>query len=137
MIASNAVNFYTCIFLFDVRFFLFFHFQTMPSWPSFLSNNNRINVNLVSATAIVLVLLVPNSIDCHQAPCLDHFWLTTVGSCEPCTNCDEQSIVLRPCQPHKDTICGTINDLEFEWGWVQEPTEQSIETNWKEVITFI
>lgn len=35
----------------------------------------------------------------------------------PCSTCTEADriVVLRPCQLHQDTVCGTLNDLEFEW----------------------
>lgn len=41
-------------------------------------------------------------------------------------------IILRPCQLHKDVVCGTIDDLEFDWSWMAR-TEQQQNQNWKEV----
>lgn len=49
-----------------------------------------------------------------------HWWQEQLGECIPCTRCDEsQSIVLRPCQPHSDTVCGTLDDVEVELDWLK------------------
>lgn len=67
------------------------------------------------------------------ALCSNKFWWDSESdSCIECTECDDQMIILRPCQPHKDTVCGTINDLDFDWSWLTR-TEQQENQNWKEV----
>lgn len=44
-----------------------------------------------------------------------HWWQPQLNKCIPCTVCDaSQSIVLRPCQLHSDTVCGTLDDIEFD-----------------------
>lgn len=44
-----------------------------------------------------------------------HWWQQQLNECIPCTVCDaSQSIVLRPCQLHSDTVCGTLDDIEFD-----------------------
>lgn len=49
-----------------------------------------------------------------------HWWQEELGECIPCTVCDEsKSIVLRPCQPHSDTVCGTLDDVEVELDWLK------------------
>lgn len=37
------------------------------------------------------------------------WWNGTCVSCTKCTN-----VVLRTCQPHKDTICGTFDDIKID-----------------------
>lgn len=106
---------------------LIIYLQTMPPWPSFTSST--ICLNLVCT---ILGFLVSSSF-CHKSPCLDTFWLNIHDTCIKCTECDEQLIVLRPCQPHKDTVCGTFNDLERDLDdWLTQ-TEKSISSNWREV----
>lgn len=60
--------------------------------------------------------------------CPSSHWLNTaLDACEPCSDCvDDRSIVLRPCQPHRDTVCGTLNDLEFEWSWMAPPVLDAV-----------
>lgn len=49
-----------------------------------------------------------------------HWFSSLLDACVPCSACaPERPIVLRPCQPHLDTVCGTVNDLEFEWNLLQ------------------
>lgn len=99
----------------------------MPPWPSFTTSS--ICLNLVCT---ILGFLVASSF-CHKSPCLDTYWLNIHDTCIKCTECDDQLIVLRPCQPHKDTVCGTFNDLERDLdGWLTQ-TEKSIASNWREV----
>lgn len=62
--------------------------------------------------------------------CARRQWFSAVlDACVPCTPCSapDRSIVLRPCQPHQDTVCGTLNDLQFEWNLLQtqqQPPQQ-------------
>lgn len=51
-----------------------------------------------------------------EAICDEHqWWQQQLNKCIPCTVCDAgQSIVLRPCQLHSDTVCGTLDDIEFD-----------------------
>lgn len=49
------------------------------------------------------------------------------GTCVPCTKCAE--VVLRTCQPHKDTICGSFQDIKinviqvaFKWSSIANPS---------------
>lgn len=56
-----------------------------------------------------------------------HWFSSLLDACVPCAACSapERPIILRPCQPHQDTVCGTLNDLEFEWNLLhshQTPT---------------
>lgn len=58
------------------------------------------------------VQLIDAVCDKHQ------WWQEQRSECVSCTVCDDQKlIVLRPCQPHSDTVCGTLEeiatDLEF------------------------
>lgn len=56
-----------------------------------------------------------------------HWHSSLLDACVPCTGCavdTDRPIVLRPCQPHQDTVCGTLNDLEFEWTLLQQHSHQ-------------
>lgn len=72
-----------------------------------------------------------------DAYCPQRFWWDqTKDSCIECSICDENTIVLRPCQPHKDTVCGTLNDIEFEFDWLQAAQKQVAVPDWKHVSFF-
>lgn len=103
--------------------------KTMPQWPS-LCAINSIFLNLVC----MVVAFSVTTTHCHHAPCLEKYWLNhTHNSCTECTKCDEQQlIVLIPCQPHKDAICGTLGDLGYQWDWLAPQTNTAVEANWKE-----
>ena len=61
--------------------------------------------------SIMVLSLVHASLG--NAPCLQHeYWDNDGALCIICTKCDQQSVVIRPCQPHLDTVCGSINDLD-------------------------
>lgn len=111
-------------------FFFFFYIQIVSPWPSF---DNALLTTYINLAYLALALLV-TSINCHRPPCLEEsWWDETTDSCIPCTICDEQSIVLRPCQPHKDVICGTLNDLEYDWNGIIEQDQTIKSDSWSEV----
>lgn len=117
-------------FVFFNVFYFLFHFQILPPWPSFSSVPLTTYINLAYLSLALLV----TSINCHRPPCLDQsWWDERTDSCIECTICDEQSIVLRPCQPHKDTFCGTLNDLEYDWNGIVEPDRTIESDSWTEV----
>lgn len=109
--------------------------QTMPPWPSL--HCNRLSYQLHLIAVISLAFQATSALNSRET-CPDHFWLDTKqDACIDCTVCDKQSvIVLRPCQPHKDTVCGTFEDLESNWSWLAQ-TESSITAKWREVILLI
>lgn len=76
---------------------------------------------LFSTSLLLLVLLSLVQISVASLPCKQHeWWDPKQDSCIKCSKCDEQMIVIRPCQPHLDTTCGTINDLEIDWSWFKK-----------------
>ncbi|KAG4065448.1 hypothetical protein HA402_003263 [Bradysia odoriphaga] len=103
--------------------------EILPPWPSF----DKVPLTTFINLAYLSLALLVTSINCHRPPCLEQsWWDEKTDSCIPCTICDEQSIVLRPCQPHKDVICGTLNDLEYDWNGIVEQ-DQAIESDsWAE-----
>ncbi len=48
------------------------------------------------------------------------YWDPKQDTCIKCSKCDEQMIVIRPCQPHQDVACGTINELDIDWSWFKK-----------------
>lgn len=84
---------------------------------------------------VALLLLVSAGVT--QANCPDHLWWNTaLGACTACTVCEKRFIVLRPCQPHQDTVCGTINDLDYDLNWIvtaehrRQTKVRSSNSNW-------
>lgn len=72
---------------------------------------------------------VASSFAMRNSPCEpQHWWDSIQGRCRPCTRCQGQTIPLRPCQLHIDTVCGSIYDLNIDWVVLAKT-----EPNWKEV----
>lgn len=99
----------------------------MPPWPSFH------HYGYLNYAYLAFAFLV-TSIYCQGIPsCLDETWWDPFrDSCIQCTVCDDNLVVLRPCQLHQDTQCGTLDDLEIDLTWMTQ-TERRQEPNWKEV----
>lgn len=73
---------------------------------------------LFYCTVIALALVSDTAADSILSICPPRHWISAqVDACVPCSTCTEADriVVLRPCQLHQDTVCGTLNDLEFEW----------------------
>lgn len=84
--------------------------------PSLLSSSSANKLFV-----IYLLITLSSCVQLIDAYCNDHhWWQEQLGKCTPCTVCDKsQSIVLRPCQLHSDTVCGTLDDLELELNWLK------------------
>lgn len=69
----------------------------------------------------IYLLILLTGVQLIDAFCDEHqWWQEQLGQCIPCTVCDKsESIVLRPCQPHSDTVCGTLDDVEVELDWLK------------------
>lgn len=67
-----------------------------------------------------LILLMSRSVAALADEfCPEHYWWDHErDDCIRCAVCDDQSIVLRPCQPHQDVVCGTLSDLEYDLNWL-------------------
>lgn len=50
------------------------------------------------------------------------YWNASLERCVNCTKCDltVNQIVLRPCEVHRDTICGPFHELDIDWNWVNQ-----------------
>lgn len=82
----------------------------------------------VYLAAVVVIVLTTTCSSCEGSPCQPlQWWDPFQDKCIPCTECKDQKIVLRPCQLHRDAICGSIYDLEIDWMLLAKT-----EPNWKE-----
>jgi hypothetical protein len=70
----------------------------------------------------LLVLLSLIQLSVASLPCKLglEYWDPKQDTCIKCSKCDEQMIVIRPCQPHQDVACGTINELDIDWSWFKK-----------------
>ncbi|XP_067640244.1 uncharacterized protein wgn [Eurosta solidaginis] len=83
-----------------------------------------------ATTFIVAMIFVLSTLCsfCAASPCdLDSWWDPIKDKCILCTVCEGDLIPLRPCQLHRDTICGSIYDLKIDWVVLAKT-----EPNWKE-----
>ncbi|XP_037938804.1 tumor necrosis factor receptor superfamily member wengen [Teleopsis dalmanni] len=77
---------------------------------------------------IVLFFFIGTCSICTASPCDSQSWWDPVkDKCISCTVCQGEMIPLRPCQLHRDTICGSIYDLKIDWVVLAKT-----EPNWKE-----
>lgn len=113
------------------RFFLQIHQQIMFSrlGVSSLSSSSAApskTFGQFSINIYLVAILLASSVQSIDAICAEqHWWQEELDSCIPCTVCDRsESIVLRPCQLHSDTVCGTFDDLELELNWLKSAVEQ-------------
>lgn len=85
--------------------------------------------------SIVFILTTALLIDSIGAICPEsNWWDQTRDSCIPCTTCEDQSIVLRPCQLHQDTLCGTLQDLEIDWSFLGDAQKRVVVPEWDETV---
>lgn len=97
----------------------------LSSSPSSSSSSLLSSLSLSSASLkfLIYLIILLTGIQSIEAFCDEHhWWQEQFGACIPCTVCEDgrqQSIVLRPCQPHSDTICGTLDDVEVELDWLK------------------
>lgn len=67
-----------------------------------------------SFNCVLIIFLTYISISEAFCP-KNHWWDQNRDSCIACTTCEGNSIVLRPCQGHLDTVCGTFKDLDYDF----------------------
>lgn len=83
--------------------------------PSFSSSSS----SSASVKFIIYLLILLTGVQLIDAFCADHQWFNG-NECVSCTRCDDsQFFVLRPCQKHTDTVCGTLDDVELELDWLK------------------
>lgn len=75
----------------------------------FCSSGRMICVVVLSALFFVVQICEPVNGEFH---CHSGEWWNASGICTTCTKCPE--VVLRTCQPHKDTVCGSFNDIHIQ-----------------------
>lgn len=87
---------------------------------------------LLCATSTVILFGATANAEFHCQP--DEWWNAS-GICVTCTRCPE--LVLRTCQPHKDTVCGGFEDIEINLIQVRETNKIIlINFDYKEFITY-
>lgn len=52
------------------------------------------------------------------------YWSEEEGACVKCSRCEQPDarVVLRPCQVHRDTVCGPLSSLPIDWPWAKHRT---------------
>ncbi|XP_065335072.1 uncharacterized protein LOC135936245 [Cloeon dipterum] len=72
-------------------------------------------------TSVAGLLLVAAAVAVASPPCpKGHgFWDTNRQECAQCKVCSHNEVVLMPCQPYKDTLCGPMSALNIKWPWRQ------------------
>lgn len=82
-------------------------------------------------TIFIFLILITAAV---AAPCQnDQYWNPMKDTCIQCKLCGDQEFVVRPCQPHMDTICGDIKDFKFNWNWLERSDVRADEVDYKEV----
>lgn len=67
---------------------------------------------VASILVVLLATLIPLSL--AASTCSRHeYW--DGNDCVACSKCSHREIVVRPCQPHMDTLCKPLNSIEIDW----------------------
>lgn len=84
---------------------------------------------VVAVATLLTVLVRPVDAVCDP----DRWWNPERSECVPCRVCDEQQLVMRPCQEYMDTVCGTMKDLDMDLASGLARTEhEDQQRHWKE-----
>ena len=78
---------------------------------------------LVTLVGLAMVLTWAATAPCPKGL---SFWDTDQQQCNQCSACVVNEVVLLPCQPYKDTVCGPISALNINWAWLQPPPPAQI-----------
>lgn len=74
----------------------------------------------MKVTSTFLVLLVSTAL-ASVCPPGEKYWNSSLESCVNCTRCDPAlHVVLRPCEVHRDTVCGPLSNLDIDWSWLHK-----------------
>ncbi|XP_018331230.1 tumor necrosis factor receptor superfamily member wengen isoform X2 [Agrilus planipennis] len=91
-----------------------------------MGNVKGLKVMFFGLTVCLFVVFpcLARSLICPQGK---QFLDTERQRCANCTICDHAKglVVLRPCEVHRDTICGTINELTLDWSLYPGAPEQT------------
>ncbi|KAF5282208.1 hypothetical protein FQR65_LT02905 [Abscondita terminalis] len=83
---------------------------------------------MVSGSTVFQLLIIISSICVGTAlvcPQGKQFLHHNLQICVNCTVCDNEKsqVVLRPCEVHRDTICGPLSELSLNWKFLQPQSE--------------
>ena len=53
------------------------------------------------------------------------YWSAAQRRCLECSHCagPGREVTLRPCEGHRDALCGSVSDLHIDWSWLREHYE--------------
>uniref|UniRef100_A0A1Y1LVQ0 TNFR-Cys domain-containing protein n=1 Tax=Photinus pyralis TaxID=7054 RepID=A0A1Y1LVQ0_PHOPY len=76
----------------------------------------------LQALLIVSCISLGASLVCPQGKQFLHHNLQICVNCSVCDN-EKGQVVLRPCEVHRDTICGPLSELSLDWKFLQPQSE--------------
>lgn len=119
--ANTNINFFLCIFLFTFISSFFLQIMCCRLVSELLSPSLSSSSSSANLKFLIYLLILLTGVQSIDAFCDEHqWWQEQLNECIPCTVCDSsKSIVLRPCQKHSDTVCGTLDDVELELDWIK------------------
>lgn len=75
----------------------------------------------MNLTPTVLVIVLSSLTTASVCPAGDAYWNASLERCVNCTRCElTNHVVLRPCEVHRDTVCGPLSDLDIDWAWLNK-----------------
>ncbi|XP_058977711.1 tumor necrosis factor receptor superfamily member wengen [Musca domestica] len=96
-------------------------------WSRWSQHWSQLKPSTAACVSAFLLLSTTCSL-CSASLCDPQSWWDPYkDKCIPCTVCQGDMIPLRPCQMHRDTVCGSIYDLKIDWVVLAKT-----EPNWKE-----
>lgn len=113
---------------------------TTPTTTSVATTNNTSHIGQLTsrcwrglkpstAACVTILILTTTCSLCSASLCEPQSWWDSYkDKCIPCTVCQGDMLPLRPCEMHRDTVCGSIYDLKIDWVVLSKT-----EPNWKEV----
>ncbi|KAF2899673.1 hypothetical protein ILUMI_06500 [Ignelater luminosus] len=75
----------------------------------------------------LLILTSVSFVTASVCPQGKQFLKQELQTCVNCTICDSKrgEVVLRPCEVHRDTICGPLSELTLNWKFSQQPQSEN------------
>lgn len=72
--------------------------------------------NLIASSLLLVLFFALIPLSLASVTCKHHeYWDVDSDACIKCTRCNKHQIVIRPCQPHMDTLCKHLNAVEIDW----------------------
>lgn len=52
----------------------------------------------------------------------ERYWSSSQRRCLDCSHCSGpgREVTLKPCEGHRDALCGSVADLHIDWSWLRE-----------------